>query len=98
MVLEKENIDTANMPDEMMITIMGGLVQEESTSISQNMRWSIQKRMQNGEYVLPHAPYGYRMEDKQLVIVEEEAKVIRFIYNHYLNGWGMKKIVSLLNQ
>lgn len=95
---EKENIDTANMPDEMMITIMGGLAQEESTSISQNMRWSIQKRMQNGEYVLPHAPYGYRMEDKQLVIVEEEAKVIRFIYNHYLNGWGMKKIVSLLNQ
>jgi len=38
---EKENIDTANMTDEMMITIMGGLAQEESTSISQNMRWSI---------------------------------------------------------
>ena len=35
---EKENIDTANMTDEMMITIMGGLAQEESTSISQNMR------------------------------------------------------------
>lgn len=47
---EKENIDTANMPDEMMITIMGGLAQEESTSISQNMRWSCQKRMMNGTY------------------------------------------------
>lgn len=33
---EKENIDTARMNDEMMITIMGGLAQEESTSISQN--------------------------------------------------------------
>lgn len=95
---EKENINTANMPDEMMITIMGGLAQEESTSISQNMRWSVQKRMQNGDYVLPHAPYGYRMEDKQLVIVEEEAKVVHLIYNHYLNGWGMKKIANLLNQ
>lgn len=42
---EKERIDTANMTDEMMITIMGGLAQEESTSISQNMRWSIQKRI-----------------------------------------------------
>ena len=31
---EKENIDTANMTDEMMITIMGGLAQEESVSIS----------------------------------------------------------------
>ena len=47
---EKENIDTANLTDEMMITIMGGLAQEESTSISQNMRWSIKKRMQNGTY------------------------------------------------
>lgn len=95
---EKENIDTANMSDEMMITIMGGLAQEESISISQNMRWSIKKRMENGDYVLPHAPYGYRMENKQLVIVEEEAKIVRLIYNHYLNGWGMKKIANLLNQ
>lgn len=45
---EKENIDTANMTDEMMITIIGGLAQEESTSISQNMQWSIRKRMANG--------------------------------------------------
>ena len=35
-LFEKENIDTDNMTDEMMITIMGGLAQEESTSISQN--------------------------------------------------------------
>lgn len=48
MLFEKENIDTADMTDEMMITIMGGLAQEESTSISQNLRWSIKKRMENG--------------------------------------------------
>lgn len=50
---EKENIDTANMTDEMMITIMGGLAQEESTSISQNMQWSIRKRMANGTFIIP---------------------------------------------
>ncbi|MCM1529701.1 MAG: recombinase family protein [Alistipes sp.] len=95
---EKENIDTTNMTDEMMITIMGGLAQEESTSISQNMRWSVQKRMQNGTYVLPHAPYGYRIENKQLIIVEEEAKIIRLIYDSYLNGLGTEAIANLLNQ
>lgn len=95
---EKESIDTANMTDEMMITIMGGLAQEESTSISQNMRWSVQKRMQNGTYVLPHAPYGYRIENKQLVIVEEDAEIIRLIYNSYLNGLGTEAIANLLNQ
>jgi len=45
---EKENIDTANMTDEMMITIMGGLAQEESTSISKNIKWSYQKRFEKG--------------------------------------------------
>ncbi|MCM1228249.1 MAG: recombinase family protein, partial [Clostridium sp.] len=55
---EKENIDTANMTDEMIITIMGGLAQEESVSISQNVQWSIQKRMQNGTYNVSSLPYG----------------------------------------
>ena len=43
-LFEKENIDTADMTDEMMITIMGGLAQEESVSISKNLKWSYQKR------------------------------------------------------
>ena len=49
---EKENIDTANMTDEIMITILGGLAQEESTSISANMKWSYQKQMEEGRQ--PH--------------------------------------------
>ena len=49
-LFEKENIDTANISDEMMITLMGGLAQEESVSISQNMRWANRKRA--GEWKL----------------------------------------------
>ena len=54
---EKENIDTAKLSNEMMITIMGGLAQEESTSISQNMRWSIKKRMENGTMKIEMLPF-----------------------------------------
>ncbi len=39
--IEKENIDTANITDEIMITILGGLAQEESVPISQNTKWAI---------------------------------------------------------
>lgn len=60
---EKENIDTAKNTDELMITIMGGLAQEESTSISQNMRWSVKKRMENGTFVQSVPPYGYIAKD-----------------------------------
>lgn len=95
---EKENIDTANMPDEMMITIMGGLAQEESTSISQNMRWSCQKRMMNGTYEISRPPYGYIKKNGKLIIDEEQAQVVRNIFNWYINGAGLEAIADGLNE
>lgn len=94
---EKENIDTANIADEMMITIMGGLAQEESVSISQNMQWSIHKRMQNGTYIASNQPYGYDKVDGKLVVNESEAAIVRRIYHEYLNGRGLNAICHSLN-
>ena len=80
---EKENIDTANMTDEMMITIMGGLAQEESTSISQNMRWSVQKRMQNGTYKNATPPFGFKKVNGDLEIEENQALIVRQMYGFH---------------
>lgn len=95
---EKENLDTANMTDEMMITIMGGLAQEESTSISQNVRWSIQKRMQNGTYRNSTPPYGFRNENGKLVIDEKQAEIVRQMFEWYVSGYGLRKISDMLNE
>ena len=94
---EKENIDTANMTDEMMITIMGGLAQEESTSISQNMRWSIKKRMENGTFELSCPPYGYIKENGKLVVDPAQAQTVQNIFSWYLSGYGIISIVNRLN-
>ena len=80
---EKENLDTANMTDEMMITIMGGLAQEESVSISQNIQWSIKNRMKNGTYIVSNVPFGYRKANGRFVICEEEAGIVRRIYAEF---------------
>ena len=95
---EKENIDTAQVNDEMIITIMGGLAQEESTSISQNMRWSIQNRMRNGTYDSPSVPYGYIKENGKLVIDSKNADVVKMIYSWYLSGMGIESIIEKLNE
>ena len=58
---EKENIDTAKLTDEMMITIMGGLAQEESVSISKNIKWSYQKRFEKGIVNVFSAPFGFKL-------------------------------------
>ena len=56
---EKENIDTATMSGEMMTALFASFAQAESESISGNMRWSYQKRMQAGTYIPANLPYGY---------------------------------------
>ena len=95
---EKENIDTAKMTDEMMITIMGGLAQEESTSISQNLRWGIKKRMENGDFNPASLPFGYRRKNKTVVINKTEADIAREIFDKYLCGVGMESIADELNR
>lgn len=94
---EKENIDTSDVSDEMMITLMGGLAQEESTSISQNMRWSIRKRMANGTFEQSLPPFGYIKNDGKLIIEPNNAKIVKEIFDMYSNGLGANMIAEKLN-
>ena len=96
-LFEKENIDTAFMSSELLLALSGAQAQEESISISKNMRWSIERRMKNGTYIPSSTPYGYRMEKGQFVIVEDEAKIVRWIFDSYLSGVTKKDIVDKLN-
>ena len=96
---EKENLDTAVWPDEIMLTIMEGLAQEESASISRNTRWSLKRRMRDGTLKIARVPYGYRKDQKgDLVIDEEKADVIRRIFRLYLSGCGARRIAKHLNE
>jgi len=96
-MFEKENIDTANINDELMITIMGGLAQEESTSISQNLKWSIRRKMKSGDYSPVNAPLGYRLKNRTLVIEESEVKIVRDIFKKYVSGCGIKGTSDYIN-
>ncbi len=95
---EKENIDTANMPDEMMITIMGGLAQEESTSISNNVKWSYQKRFEKGEIKAFSAPFGYDLCDGKFMINAAQAEIVRSIFNMFLSGNGYQRISEICSK
>ena len=66
---EKENIDTARMSSELMTALHAAFSQSESESISGNMRWSYQKRMERGEYNPQSAGFGYCLKDGKLAIL-----------------------------
>ena len=96
-LFEKENIDTAYMSNEVLLAVSGAQAEEESISISKNMIWSINRRMKNGTYLASHTPYGYRIENGEYVIVENEAEVVKQIFKNYLSGVAKKTIADMLN-
>lgn len=95
---EKEGIYTLSLADEMLLNVFTAIAQEESQSISQNLRLSIVKRMELGEFVDSHPPYGYRLINRQLVIYEPEAELIRRIFDMYLSGESLTGIARDFNE
>ena len=95
---EKENIWTFDGKGELLITIMSSLAQEESRSISQNVTWGQRKRFADGKVTMPYKHFlGYeRGEDGNPKIVESEAKIVRQIYQLYLNGTTVRDICRIL--
>lgn len=95
---EKERIDTETMNSEFIIALFGMNAQQESMTMSDNMRWSYQHRMRSGEFITCKAPLGYRLEQGKLIIVEEEAQIIRRIFDLFLSGQGKYAITNILNE
>src|SRR5690625_1466839 len=85
---EKENINTTDAKGEIMLTIMASLAQQESQSLSQNVKLGIQYRYQQGEVQVNHNRFlGYtKDENNKLVINPEQAKIVKRIYRKYLAG------------
>ena len=94
---ENDNLDTATMNSEMMLYIKSAFAQGEALSASKRMTTSVRMRMENGTYVTAVPPYGYRFENRQYVIVPEEAETVRTIYALYLSGVGCHAIATRLN-
>ena len=87
---EEQGIDTAQMSGELLTAIFSMIAQKESEAISENIRWTYQKKMKKGSFITCKAPFGYRLVKGGLEIVEAEAEIIRLIFQRYLNGRSMR--------
>lgn len=86
-VFEKEHINTSTIANEMLISMMSAFAQEESVSLSKNMRKGVQMRMKNGTYQASSAPYGYRLEKNGTLVVEpDEAEIVKRIFEEFICG------------
>ena len=97
-VFEKENINTATMNSEMILTVLSAFAQAESESISQNVARGKRMGYKHGKFAFPYGRIiGYRKEaDGKPEIIPEQAEIIRLIFNSYLQGDSLQSIKAKL--
>ncbi len=99
-IFEKENVHTFQPGNELYLTIAATIAENDLDVDSQRMRWSVRHRYENGWLSVGHGLYGFRLTpDNNLELVPEEAEVIRYIYDAYVNGGlGCGRIADELNK
>lgn len=95
---EKEGIDTLTADGELLITLLASVAQAESDTLSQNIKWQIRRKFEQG---MPHTPqhiFGYRWNGEGYVIEPYEASVVRQVFAWYLGGASVPEITQRLNE
>lgn len=97
---ENENISSFDSKIEFVISLLSGMAEEEARNVSENVKWNVQKRFAEGKYFMVTKGFlGYQRDGAgNLVVNEEEAKVVRMIYEWYTQGVGVTEIMQRLNQ
>lgn len=97
---EQEGINTFDTNGEVLLTILSSPAQQESESLSQNVKLGLQYCFQQGKVNVNYKRFlGYtKGEDGKLKIVPEEAEVVKRIYREYLEGGSTVSIAKGLEQ
>lgn len=97
---EEENINTMTMDGELLLTILSSVAQQEVENLSENVKKGLKMKMKRGELVGFQGCMGfdYDSETKNIKINEEEAKIVRYIFQRYIEGAGGTIIARELNE
>jgi DNA invertase Pin-like site-specific DNA recombinase len=92
---DEEGIDTNDPKCNLLLNVYASLAEEELRSMSENQKWSVRKRFENGSVEIGKM-YGYEYIDGKLIVNPREAEAVRLIFKLYLEGYGYDKIAQKL--
>ncbi len=97
-IFENEGINTLKNTGELLITVLSSQAQEESRNLSENTRWGIVRQFEKGIFHLNHEKFmGYTVDENgQLIIVPEEAEIVRMIFRLFIEGQSYSQICRML--
>ena len=93
---ENEKLHSISASGDFMIKLLGLMAEDYSRSLSENVKWGIQKMFESGQANTGRMT-GYHYKDRQLFVLPKEAEIIKKIYDYYLSGMTAVKIAKELN-
>jgi len=93
---EKENLYSDDPKIDFTLAILSSIAQEESRSISTNVKWSIEKRFKAEKIHVPKV-YGYhKQEDGSLIVNDTQAEIVKLIFSLFIEGYNINDIRKIL--
>ncbi len=92
---EEQQMHSLSEEGEFMLSLLASMAQEESRSMSENIKWRVLERFNKGE-LFSMTILGYRLKDGVLQIEPNEAEIVKYIYKRYLDGEGILTITKEL--
>ncbi|HFI0464812.1 TPA: recombinase family protein [Streptococcus suis] len=96
--IEDINLNTLDTNSEFILGVMSIVAQGESEQKSASITWSVIERFKRGIPIIPtHNLLGYSKDQYGRIIIDkDEAKVVKYIYNAFINGQSKKEIAESL--
>jgi len=92
-LFQSDNINTLYPDSELRLTIMSSIAQEEVRKISERVKFGFQRSIEKGVVLGNNAIWGYKKENGRLVVMEEEAVIIRLIFELYaIQKLGVRQV------
>lgn len=95
---EEQNLHTISAQGELLLTLLASYAQEESRSVSENCRWRVKKNFTEGKMYGNKTIFGYKLVDNKYELVPDQAEVVKWIFETYLQGSGAFRIANQLNE
>jgi site-specific DNA recombinase len=96
-LFDKENLNSSDYDSDFMLSILAAYAEEESQQISINTKWGIEKKMRMG-FNTSNKLYGYKIIGDVYLIIDQEADIIKQIFDWYLRGVTYRQMISLLKE
>ena len=97
---EDEKINTLSMDGELLLVVLSSVAQQEVENISTNVKKGLAMKMSRGEVIgfVGALGYDYDPQTKKMFINQEEAKIVQYIFNRYIEGMGSSVIARELDE